>query len=267
MGDLEERRHGVLPLEGAAAGDELGEHAADAEEVAPPVDLAPAHLLRGHVGGGAEHHPGRGHGSRGDAGDPEIRDLGGPLFVDEEVGGLDVAVDDPDLVGVAEALEHLMHDGDPGREGQGRTVAQGLEQVAALEELHHDVGRPVGVIAEVEDGHHVRVHHAGHRPGLALEALLVLGVVRDLGEHDLQGHVALEERVVRVVDRSHGSLAQEPDDLVLADAPRRRGLRQGRSFVAFAHRGHFIHSVGSSSARQESLQGPCHRGPRGGGSM
>ena len=46
VGDLVEDRHEVVGVEGAAAGQELVEHAADAEEVAAAVDLGPLHLLR-----------------------------------------------------------------------------------------------------------------------------------------------------------------------------------------------------------------------------
>ena len=52
---------------------------------------------------------------------------------------------------------------------------------------------------------------------LALEAGLQLGVVRDLGDHDLEGHVAVEHGVVGQVDLAHGALAEGTEDLVLAD--------------------------------------------------
>ena len=71
--------------------------------------------------------------------------------------------------------------------------------------------------AEVEDGHHVGVGHLRDGLGLALEAGLELGVVRDLGDHDLEGHVAVEDGVVGEVDLAHGALAEGADDLVLAD--------------------------------------------------
>ncbi|PYQ25583.1 MAG: hypothetical protein DMF81_01855 [Acidobacteria bacterium] len=55
--------------------------------------------------------------------------------------------------------------------------------------------------------------------GLAREALDQLGVVGDLGDHDLQGHVALQHRVVGQVHHAHRALAERADDLVLADPP------------------------------------------------
>ena len=161
---------------------------------------------------------------RGEARDAEVHDLRGAVFGEEDVRGLDVAVDDAHLVGVAQALEDLQNDGDPPRDGQGRHLLHGREQVATPQELHDDVGRAVRVVAEVVDRHHVGVGEPGHRAGLALEALLVLGMLRDLGEHHLQGDLALEERVERLVDDAHASAAAEGHDLVLADVGAGPGL-------------------------------------------
>ena len=142
-------------------------------------------------------------------------------------------MDDAALVGVGQPVQHLENDGDLPVEGQGDALAQRLEQVLALEQLHGDVGRAVRVVAEVEDEHHVGVRELGHRPGLPLEAVLLLGVGGELAEHELQGHVAVEERVAGVIDDAHGALAERADDVVLADAlggfarggPVRRGWR------------------------------------------
>ena len=142
---------------------------------------------------------------------------------EEDVGGLDVAVDDAGLVGVGQPVQHRHHDRHLALQGEGRGGAHGVEQVVALEELHRDVGRAVGVVAEVEDGHHVGVHHARDRARLALEAVLLLGVARDLGQHDLERDVALEERVVGVVDDAHGARAEAAQDVVLADTRREVG--------------------------------------------
>ena len=159
------------------------------------------------------------------------------LAGEEHVGGLDVAVDDPDLVRVGQAR--------PARRPRSPTLRSRLrggvarimlEEVVPAEELHRDVGRAVGVVAEVEDGHHVGVHHARDRARLALEAVLLLRVARDLGQHHLEGDVALQERVAGVVDDAHGARAQAAQDLVLADTRREvRGdglrLRLRRDFL------------------------------------
>ena len=106
-------------------------------------------------------------------------------------------------------------------EGHGRRRAHRLLEVHALQELHRDEGRAVGVVPEVEDVHHVGVGHPRDGLGLALEALLQLGVVGDAGDHHLEGDVALEDGVVGEVDDAHRALAQRLDDVVLADAARK----------------------------------------------
>ncbi len=217
VGDLVEDRHQVVRVERPAAGRELEQHAADAEEVAAAVDLLPLHLLGRHVVGRPHHVAGAGHRRGGHVRHAEVHDLHRAVFLDEDVGGLDVAVDDARLVGVREPGQHLHDHRDLALERHRRRLAHGLLEVLALQELHRDEGRAVGVVAQVEDHHHVRVGHLGDRAGLALETGLQLGVVGDLGDHDLEGHVAVEHGVVGQVHLAHGALAEGAEDLVLAD--------------------------------------------------
>jgi hypothetical protein len=236
VGDLVEDRHDPVRVERARAAHQLVEHRARGEEVAAAVHHLAAHLLRRHVFGGAHHHPRPRDVAHREAGDAEVHDLDAAFPGEEHVGGLDVAVDDPDLVRVGQALQHGDHDADLALEAEGRGGPHHVEEVVPAEELHRDVGRPVGVVAEIEDGHHVGVHHARDRARLALEAVLLLGVARDLGQHHLEGDVALQERVAGVVHDAHGSRAQAAQDLVLADTRREvRGdglrLRLRRDFL------------------------------------
>ena len=204
-------------MERPATGRELEQHAAHAEQVAAAVDLLPLHLLGGHVVGGSHHVSGAGHRRGGHVRHAEVHDLHRAVFLDEDVGGLDVAVDDARLVRVGEPSEHLHDHRHLALERHRRRLAHGLLEVLALQELHRDERRAVGVIAEVEDHHHVRVGHLGDRPRLALEADLQLRVVGDLGDHDLEGHVAVEHGVVGQVNLAHGALAEGTEDVVLAD--------------------------------------------------
>ena len=225
VGDLVERLHQAVGLERLAPDDQLEEHRPYAEHVAAAVDLGALDLLGRHVVGRSEDDAGGGHGGGGESGDAEVHDLHRAVLTDEDVGGLDVAVDDAGLVGVGQPVQHLQDDRHLAVEGERDPQAQRLEEVLPLEQLHGDVRRAVGVVPQVEDEHHVGVHELGHRPRLPLEAVLLLGIGGELPEHDLERDVPVEERVVGVIHHPHGSLAQGTHDVVLADALRGVGAR------------------------------------------
>ena len=87
----------------------------------------PCGLLRGQVGGRAQHGGGlgQGFGARG-PGDAEVHDLHLALRGDHDVPGLDVAVDDPRGVGEGQGRGHLRGDL---RGPLGHEVALGLQHV------------------------------------------------------------------------------------------------------------------------------------------
>ena len=93
-------RHRVVPPERGVAGQHFVEHHPQRVNVAAMVDRVAQGLLGGQVGGGADHRSRHGEavGGARHLGDPEVGDLG-PTGVDQYVGRLDVAVDDPLTVG------------------------------------------------------------------------------------------------------------------------------------------------------------------------
>ena len=155
-----------------------------------------------------------------------------PSTAEEDVGGLDVAVDDADLVRVGQAVQHLQDHDRPSRSQRQRRgrARMALQQVLAPQQLHRDVGRAVVWYPEVENGDHVRVHDPRHRARLALEAGFWSGSSAICGQHHLERHVAVEQRVVGVVDDAHGALAELLDDFVAADARARAGGGAGPRF-------------------------------------
>ena len=118
--------------------EQLVEHDAEGEDVAPRVDRQRLHLLGRHV----RHRPHQDAGAASSASavdlaavggraarelrQAEVEDLDPPVGGEEEVLGLEVAVDDPLLVGGGEALGGL--DG-PGR-GSGVAWASGATRTA-----------------------------------------------------------------------------------------------------------------------------------------
>jgi hypothetical protein len=195
----------VVAVEGQAAGGELVQHDAEGVEVGAAVELLAQRLFRRHVVDGA--------GDAALAGDvdaaladrePEVDELdrGVALAVGvEDIGGLEVAVDEAVLVGVVEGLADVDCDLDRLLEVFGPT----LLEARTLEELHDEVGH-VLVLADVVDRDHVRVAEGGDRARLAEEAL---AGVADLavGAHDLDRHRPLELDVPGAEDDAHSAAA------------------------------------------------------------
>jgi hypothetical protein len=122
--------------------------------------------------------------------DPKIEDFDDDLAAgaprEDEVCGLDIAMDDAGGVGGLEPETCLGHDFEGQRRWQRAEPVDGALEVFAFEELHHDVGRAgrrvgVGVgddggsawtpspHSRVEDADDVRGAQRPHRPGLTAE--------------------------------------------------------------------------------------------------
>ncbi len=196
-------RHLVLAVERHVPDEHLVEHDAQRVDVRLAVDVVPERLLGRHVVGGPEHAPVGGQALLVErAGDPEVGDLGRALAVDQDVLGLDVAVDDVARVGAAERAgdldrvrERLVH-------RQPAHAADALLERLALDVLEDDVG-PALVLPGVDHADDVRVRELRDRAGLAAEALELVGVRRDLAVHELDRDLALERLVERAIDRRH----------------------------------------------------------------
>ena len=156
------------------------------------------------------------------------------LARDHDVGGLDVAVNDAARVAVVEGLGDLDADVHDLAEAQ-RLVADQAQQGRPADERHDEEERAL-VAAEVVDRHDRRVIHLGDDLRLALEALLELRGQVARGD-ELDGDLAVEQRVARAVDDAHAAAPELPEDLVAVGELRAdhrtlptagsRGLRRG----------------------------------------
>jgi hypothetical protein len=112
---------------------------------------------------------------------------------------------------------------DPQRLGQRQGDDRGPvgAERLAVEQLHHDVGQ-ARVLADRVDREHVRMLDGRGRPPLPQEPLPGPRVPRPSPVHDLDRHAPVEPLVVRQVDASHGTGADEPQDAMAADRGRHR---------------------------------------------
>ena len=138
---------------GRNAAQQLVQDGAQGVDVRPGVDVLPrgGGLLRAHVGGGAHlmsvrRHRRRIGGRQVDRlGHPEVDDLGARLIAGtchEDVGRLEIAVDDPLLVRVLDAVAHLDEQVQPLPDRQTVPVTE-LVQRNSLHVFHGEVGAPL----------------------------------------------------------------------------------------------------------------------------
>ncbi len=212
------------PRERPPTGAKFVEHAAEAEDVGASVDAVPfasglfgAHVVgRADVPGGTEVLVLEGQAEVG-----EERLVGG---VKQDVGGLDVAMDQLVVVGMVRRLGHVSHEPRcfPEREG-GRLHP--LPEIAALNVFGDDVAKATRGVAQVVDRHDVRVVELGEDAPLGKIDLDVRGAGDLFRERHLDGHFAVKFLVLGQVHTTEPALAQQPDHLVAADGG---GLITGR---------------------------------------
>jgi hypothetical protein len=227
------RRRAVVAVERVGAGDGAEQQHPDAVDVGSVVEGRAAHLLGRHAVGGAEDHAGTGDGLVvGDllhqAEVDHLHVLVALLVaLDQQVAGLQIAVHDAALVGVAQGAAHLQDQ----VHRVGWLQRTGLDQVGeagALDELHHEEVAAVGQLAEVVERDDVGVVEGGEGLGLEQEALLEVGgqgVVVGGAQH-LDRHAAVHPQLARDVDRGHAAFRDAPLDHVAAsdDAAGLRGV-------------------------------------------
>ena len=89
---------------------------------------------------------------------------------------------------------------------------QGL-QVGARDELHDDEGLAL-VQAEIVDGDDIGMGEVGRRPCFVLELAVEVRAVRLVFAQDLDGHVAVQQRVAGPVDQRHAAGTESLQQLV-----------------------------------------------------
>ena len=153
---------------------------------------------------GAERFGDRSLGER--AGKTEISDKKAPVVVEEEVGRLDVTVDEATSVGVGEPMGGLGTDrGRLLRAEQAAGVQQG-PQAPTAEVLEHEIGNAV-LVAPVVDVQDVAVVQRRRQSRLGLELPKEGGVAGQRRVKQLDGDASTKPRVVSGEDlgRSTGA--------------------------------------------------------------
>ncbi len=256
------RRRGRL--ERTLPGDQLVEHGAEGPDVRAGVDGPAVGLLRRHVRGRADDHAeprvelavAVRH-----ARDPEVDELGrdlarGPAR-EEDVLGLDVAVDDVLPVRGGERahdrdedLERLLH-----REPAARREV--APQAGAVEQLLHDVVRPVAPLPDLEHVDDVGVVDARRRARLAAEAVHHVRSPGDVRVQHLERHVPPDQRVSFGLEHdARRALPELPEQDELPRPPARAGGRRALPPPGIVRTRLHLLSLLASSASSLPYPGP-----------
>ena len=150
-------------------------------------------------------------------GDAEVEQLGPPLAVHEDVGRLQVAMDDEVLVCGVDGLTDLDEEVDTSSEVEVLLTSEGVDR-ATLRELHHEVGPAVFGGSAIEQAGDSGVLEVGENLALGSEAPRHFSG-GEVAAHDLDRDLLLERlvRALRAVDHAHASSAEDLDDSIGAD--------------------------------------------------
>ena len=163
-------------------------------------------------------------------GQPEVEDLDRVVRADQDVLGLDVAVDEAHGVRGGQRARALPH---PAQLlGQGRVALRhDGAQRPAVHQLHRDEGHPVD-LADVVDRDGVGVAQRGRGAGLAEQARRALRVLGVVDVQELERHVAPQHCVAGAEDAPHPTL---PEERLEAVATERRADRRTGAFPPERH--------------------------------
>ena len=159
-----------------------------------------------------------------DLGEAKIEDFGGAALGDEEVGGLDVAVDDTFGVRGVESVGNFDGKCKERVEFHGAAGNAMLER-GALQKFHGDEGLAV-FLADIVDGADVGVIEGRGGLGFPFKTGEGLGIFGNFVGEEFQGDKATKACVFGFVDNAHASAAE-----FLQDAVMREGLADERGRI------------------------------------
>ena len=208
----ERGRGAVGVVERLAAGDHLVHDDAERVDVARRRAQPADHLLGRHVIEGADHLAGVGQIGAvdlalvHDLGDAEVEHLDevvvGAVRLEVDVGRLEIAVDDAERVGLDQRAAHGARDREHALPRQRPAGAEPLVQALAAQQLHHDVERAVGRLAELVRGDRVRIAQPGQRGAFAAKPRDDAGIAGELGVQHLERELVAGLDVRRTIDRA-----------------------------------------------------------------
>ena len=134
---------------------------------------------------------------------------------DEDVRGLDVAMDDAFRMCRVESLGNLDAQIEH-RLDLHRLACDPVPERLTLQQFHGDEGSPIGLVNLV-DREDIRVVQSGRSLGLPLKAAESLCVVGELVGQEPQGNVATQLQVFRLIHHTPAPTADPAEDAVMGN--------------------------------------------------
>ncbi len=214
---LHKDRRGSLGAERRASGCQLIEHNPKRVDVAATIQLFSQYLFWRHVLRRADDGAGLGELSRPlhDLGDAKVGQQAVPLFVDQDVAGLYIAMDQSTRMGIAQRLAHLFDDLSYLFQGQ-RFPMQQIIQRASFNVRHDDIGISF-ILSKIMNREDMDMLQPGDQLGFLLETAYEFRVPCEMARQDLKGDIAIHARLIGLIDRRHTPFAQGCHDLVFPE--------------------------------------------------
>ncbi len=215
MGGPVEQCVGRAGAEGRDAGGRVGEHGAEGEHIAGGGEFGPGRLLGRHETGRPDDLALRGeHRAVDGPADAEVDDSG-PVEGEQDVGRLEVAVDQSRAVDGGQRLGQARAEHPQGGLGHGPVCLDGVGERRPGDVRGGQPGlRPLGV--GVHDGRGEGAADRACRIHLRLEAPAEVGVGGQFGPYDLDGDGTAAGRCGQH-DAAHAARAEFPDHSVRPD--------------------------------------------------
>ena len=146
----------------------------------------------------------------------EVENFGVSALGDEDVGGLDIAMDDAFAMGGIEGVGDLDRQAEQHIHFQ-RTAGDAMLEGQAVQVLHGNEGLAI-LFANVVDGADVGVVQGGRRFGLTPEALQCLTILSHVFRQEFESDETIEPGVFGLVNDTHAAAAQLFNNAVVGDS-------------------------------------------------
>ena len=156
----------------------------------------------------------------GESGEPQVQNLQYPIAVNQQVRGLDVAMDEASRVGMGQAFGRLADKIGRLAVLQRTALLHQLPQVLPVDIFHHQVMNRFAVahiLVEVVRPNDVRVVELGDGLGFEMEATEQFGIVLIFAWQDFDRATAVHHLVLGQKDLAHPPLTQRPENAIGAE--------------------------------------------------